>query len=111
MLAGVVVSAAELLSLDHLEVSVRCLMVLGMLLSGEGAWVAAGRQQLAAHPAALQQLLALLKQSDDMDCKVIARDLLGLLHRDEELRPQLEAALRQSQQQQQQQGDGAVAES
>jgi hypothetical protein len=50
--AGVVASAAELLDASQLETSVRCLMVLAMLLTGSTA----ARQQLAASPAALQQV-------------------------------------------------------
>jgi hypothetical protein len=89
--AGVVTAASGLLDVQHLEVSVRCLMVLGMLLPAR----AAAQQQLADDAAALQQLMALLKQGEDADCKVIARDVLGLLMRDEALRGKVEAAIRQ----------------
>lgn len=77
-------------------------MVLGILLSGN----AAAQQQLAANAAALQQLLKLLKQQEDMDCKIIARDVLALLMRDEALKGQIEAAIRRasSEEEQQQQG-------
>lgn len=107
--AGVVLSAAELLDVSQLETSVRCLMVLGMLLSGNTA----AQQQLAGNAAALQQLLQLLKQQEDMDAKIIARDLIGLLMRDERLKGQIEAAIRQAsseqsaQQQQQEQQETA----
>jgi hypothetical protein len=97
--AGAVPAVAGLLDAQHLEVSVRCLLVLGMLLTHD----AAARQQLANDRAALQQLLALLKQQDDADARVIARDLLALLVRDEELKPAVEAAMRESLAQQQQQ--------
>lgn len=69
----------------------RCLMVLGMLLPSSTD----AQQQLADNAPALLQLLALLKQSEDADCKVIARDVLGLLMRDEALRGKVEAAIRQ----------------
>jgi len=89
---GVVLSAAEMLDAGQLETSVRCLMVLGILLPGN----AAAQQQLAGNAAALQQLLKLLKQQEDMDCKVIARDVLALLMRDEALKGEIEAAIRQA---------------
>jgi hypothetical protein len=94
-----VAAVAGLLDAQHLEVSVRCLLVLAMLLTHD----ATARQQLASDSGALQQLLALLKQQQDADCKVIARDLLALLTRDEELKPSVEAAMRESMQPQQQQ--------
>lgn len=104
-------------------------MVLGMLLPSSPA----AQQELAADAAALQQLMELLKQQEDMDCKasrlsllhmhaqrasacasvaaergvrglqccvgvlllqIIAKDLLGLLMKDEALRGQVEAAVR-----------------
>ncbi|WIA38506.1 hypothetical protein OEZ86_001828 [Tetradesmus obliquus] len=80
--AGAVTAASGLLNVQQLEVSVRCLMVLGMLLPSSTD----AQQQLADNAPALLQLLALLKQSEDADCKVIARDVLGLLMRDEALR-------------------------
>lgn len=89
--AGVIQSVAELLDFQQLEVSVRCLMVLGMLLPSSPA----AAQQLADNAAAVQQLMALLKQNEDMDCKIIARDILGVLLRNEELRSRVEAAVRQ----------------
>lgn len=90
--AGVVKSAAELLSINQLETSVRCLMVLGMLLPSSPA----AQQQLAGDAAALQQLLKLLRQQDDMDAKVISRDLVRILMQDEGLKGQIEAALREA---------------
>jgi hypothetical protein len=66
-------------------------MVLGMLLSSSPD----AQQQLADDAAALQQLMELLKQNEDADCKVIARDVLGVLMRDEGLRGKVEAAIRQ----------------
>eukprot|EP00878_Enallax_costatus_P004742 GHUV01004991.1.p1 GENE.GHUV01004991.1~~GHUV01004991.1.p1 ORF type:complete len:283 (+),score=82.35 GHUV01004991.1:334-1182(+) len=89
--AGAVQSAAELLNVQQLEVSVRALMVLGMLLPRN---TAAG-QQLADNGAALRQLMELMKQGQDMDCKVIARDTLGVLMKDEGLRSKVEAAIRE----------------
>lgn len=89
--AGAVTAASGLLNVQQLEVSVRCLMVLGMLLPSSTD----AQQQLADNAPALLQLLALLKQSEDADCKVIARDVLGLLMRDEALRGKVEAAIRQ----------------
>lgn len=67
--AGVVASAAELLDVRQVETSVRCLMVLGMLCPHSPA----AQQQLASNAQALQQLLALLKQQEDMDAKLISR--------------------------------------
>eukprot|EP00775_Hariotina_reticulata_P005440 gene5442-5673_t len=64
--AGVVPLVARLLTAEHLEVSVRSLMVLGMLCSSNHT----AQQQLAEEEAALQQLILLLKQQEDMDCKV-----------------------------------------
>lgn len=90
--AGVVKSAAELLSIDQLETSVRCLMVLGMLLPSSPA----AQQQLAGDAAALQQLLKLLKQQEDLDAKIISRDLVRLLMQDEGLKGQIEAAIREA---------------
>jgi hypothetical protein len=80
-----------MLDVRQLEVSVRCLMVLGMLLSSSPV----AQQQVADDAAALQQLMELLKQNEDADCKVIARDVLGVLMRDEGLRGKVEAAIRQ----------------
>lgn len=88
-------AVAELLQPTQLEVSVRCLLVLAMLLTHD----ARGRQQLASSSTALRALLALLKQQQDMDCKTIARDLLALLMRDEDLKPAVEAAMRDSMEQ------------
>lgn len=85
-------SAAELLDVQQLEVSVRCLMVLGMLLPRN----ATAAQQLAYNAKALRQLLALLKQGEDMDCKIIARDVLGVLMKQEGLRSKIEVAIRQA---------------
>lgn len=90
VIAGVVQSAAELLNVQQLEVSVRLLMVLGMLLPSNPA----AAQQLADNPAGLQQLMELLKQGEDMDCKIIARDILGVLMKDESLRKKVEMAVR-----------------
>lgn len=90
--AGVVQSVAELLNVQQLEVSVRCLMVLGMLLPSNTA----AAEQLAGNPAALHQLMELLKQGEDMDCKIIARDILGVLMKEEGLRVKVEAAIRQA---------------
>jgi hypothetical protein len=56
----------------------------------------AAQQQLAGDAAALQQLLKLLKQQEDMDAKIISRDLVGLLMRDEGLKGQIEAAIREA---------------
>lgn len=67
-------------------------MVLGMLLPHNPP----AQQQLAANPAALQQLLKLLKQQEDMDAKLISRDLVQILLRDEALKGQVEAAIRQT---------------
>ncbi|KAF6262957.1 armadillo-type protein [Scenedesmus sp. NREL 46B-D3] len=89
--AGAATAARGLLNMQQLEVSVRCLMVLGMLLSSS----ADAQQQLADDAAALQQLMELVKQNEDADCKVIARDVLGLLMREEGLRRKVEAAIRQ----------------
>lgn len=91
MYAGAATAARGLLNMQQLEVSVRCLMVLGMLLSSS----ADAQQQLADDAAALQQLMELVKQNEDADCKVIARDVLGLLMREEGLRRKVEAAIRQ----------------
>jgi hypothetical protein len=90
--AGVVTAAAELLDATQIETSVRCLMVLGMLLPHNPP----AQQQLAANPAALYQLLKLLKQQEDMDAKVISRDLVRILMQDEGLKGQVEAAIRQA---------------
>lgn len=90
--AGVVKSAAELLSINQLETSVRCLMVLGMLLPSSPA----AQQQLAGDAAALQQLLKLLKQQEDLDAKIISRDLVRLLMHDDGLKGQIEAAIREA---------------
>lgn len=81
----------------------RCLMVLGMLLPNNTA----AQQQLTDSAEALQHLLALLKQNDDADCKIIARDVLGVLLRDEGLKGRVEAAIRQQAQETaaQQQGE------
>lgn len=74
------------------EVSVRCLLLLGMLLpESEEA-----RAALAADGAAMTALLALLRQTEDADCRAIARDVLALLLRDAALRPAVEAAMRSS---------------
>jgi hypothetical protein len=62
----VVPLVANLLTVEHLEISVRSLMVLGMLCCGSQT----AQQQLAEEAGALQELLALLKQQEDMDCKV-----------------------------------------
>lgn len=67
-------------------------MVLGMLLPHNPP----AQQQLAANPAALYQLLKLLKQQEDMDAKVISRDLVRILMQDEGLKGQVEAAIRQA---------------
>ncbi len=92
-------AVARLLNVQLLEVSVRCLMVLGMVLSSN----AEAQQQLADNATALQQLMALLKQNEDMDCKILAKDVLGILMKDEEHRCMVEAAIRQAAEQQQQQ--------
>lgn len=67
--AGVVASAAELLDVSQVETSVRCLMVLGMLCPHSPV----AQRQLASNAQALQQLLALLKQQEDMDAKLVSR--------------------------------------
>lgn len=90
--AGVVTGAAELLSVTQLETAVRCLMVLGMLLPATPA----AQQELAGNAPALQQLLKLLRQQEDMDAKIISRDLVRLLMQDEGLKGQVEAAIRQA---------------
>jgi hypothetical protein len=90
--AGVVQSAAELLDATQLETSVRCLMVLGMLLPSNPS----AQQQLASNSAALQQLLQLLKQQEDLDAKLVARDLIRLLMQDEQLKALVEAAIREA---------------
>jgi hypothetical protein len=66
-------------------------MALGMLLPADSA----APQQLLEAPGAVRQLLLLLKQSDDMDCKVIARDLLGLLTQDPSRKAAVEEVVRQ----------------
>ena len=87
-----VTSAAELLSVIQLETAVRCLMVLGMLLPATPA----AQRELAGNAPALQQLLKLLRQQEDMDAKIISRDLVRLLMQDEALKGQVEAAMRQA---------------
>eukprot|EP00882_Tetradesmus_deserticola_P016685 GHRQ01017834.1.p2 GENE.GHRQ01017834.1~~GHRQ01017834.1.p2 ORF type:complete len:145 (+),score=68.12 GHRQ01017834.1:952-1386(+) len=89
--AGGVTAASSMLDVRLLEVSVRCLMVLGMLLPSSTD----AQQRLADDVAALQRLMELLKQNEDADCKVIARDVLGLLMREGGLRKKVEAAIRQ----------------
>lgn len=64
--SGVVPLVARLLTGEQLEVSVRSLMVLGMLCSSNHT----AQQQLADQETALQQLMLLLKQQEDLDCKV-----------------------------------------
>lgn len=71
-------------------------MVLGMLMSNNST----AQQQLADNTAALQQLMKLLKQQEDMDAKLIARDLVQILMQDEGHRQQVEAALREASEQQ-----------
>lgn len=97
--AGVVTSAAELLDVTQIETSVRCLMVLGMLLPHSPS----AQQQLANNPTALQQLLKLLKQQEDVDAKIISRDLVRILMQDEGMKGQVEAAIRQASSEEEQQ--------
>ncbi|KAF8061952.1 hypothetical protein HT031_004212 [Scenedesmus sp. PABB004] len=94
--AGAVPAAAALLAQrgdlgpPQLEVCARALLVLGMLLPGRPPAAA----QLAAAPGALRALLALLRQGGDVDCRVLARDVLGQLLKDDALKPAVEAELR-----------------
>lgn len=91
--AGALEAAASLLATPSADVAVLALMVLGMLVTPERPEAQAA---LAAAPLALQQLLALMTQSADADCRVIARDLLGVLRGGSpETKLQVEAALRQ----------------
>lgn len=85
-------SALELLNVDHMETSVRCLLLLGMLLPSSSV----AKQQLAGDAQALQQVLQLLKQQDDLDAKLLARDVIRLLLVDEAHKDKVEAAIRQS---------------
>lgn len=90
--AGAVAASAQLLTRSKdMDVCVRGLMALGMLLPADSA----APQQLLEAPGAVRQLLLLLKQSDDMDCKVIARDLLGLLTQDPSRKAAVEEVVRQ----------------
>jgi hypothetical protein len=90
--AGAVAASAQLLVRSKdMDVCVRGLMALGMLLPADSA----APQQLLEAPGALQQLLMMLKQSEDMDCRVIARDLLGVLTQDPGRKAAVEQFVRQ----------------
>ena len=108
--AGAVSTAASVVARSRdAEALVRALMLCGMLLGGGGgggggaggevsADVAAGRRELveAEGGKAVVRLLGLARQQQDGDVKVIARDLLALLTRDEALRGAVEAAIRRA---------------
>mmetsp|Transcript_26430 Transcript_26430/g.57654 ORF Transcript_26430/g.57654 Transcript_26430/m.57654 type:complete len:292 (-) Transcript_26430:130-1005(-) len=69
--AGAVERMAGLLATDSHEVRVRALMALGMLLPGSDA----NQQALASNTEAVCNIMACTQQDEDMDVKVIARDL------------------------------------
>jgi hypothetical protein len=69
---------------------VRAEMALGMMVSRSSE----AQVALATIPGAVQQLVALMRSSEDPDAKAIARDLFALLAHNEKARPQVEGALR-----------------
>ncbi len=90
--AGAVQALCTVLSTADQEVCVRSLMGLGMLLSGneQNQVVAAGVS------GTLAAILKQMKQTDDPDCHIIARDLFGLLGKNPEVKQQVAAALREA---------------
>ena len=91
VVAGAVAAAAKLLQASELEVVVRSLVCLGMLLPGSPV----AQQQLLQAEGAVAVLLQLMRQSEDMDCRIIARDLVGILTQEPEMKAQVEAVVRQ----------------
>lgn len=88
--AGAVPALASLLPTPSFEVRVRALMALGMLVPSS----ADAQEALAQAPGALEQVMALMKQEEDADCHVIARDLFVLLGQNPATKDSVEAALR-----------------
>ncbi len=90
--AGAVQALCAVMSTQDQEVSVRALMGLGMLLSGNEQ-----NQVLAAGvPGTLAAILTQMKQTEDPDCQIIARDLFALLGKNAEVKQQVAAALREA---------------
>ncbi|GBF92831.1 hypothetical protein Rsub_05450 [Raphidocelis subcapitata] len=94
--AGAVPAAAAVVAASgEAEALVRALMLLGMLAGSS----AEARAELvgAAEGRAVVRLMGLAaQQSADADCRAVARDLLGLLTREPELRAGVEAAVRRA---------------
>eukprot|EP00877_Chromochloris_zofingiensis_P005296 jgi/Chrzof1/14768/Cz09g15140.t1 len=90
--AGATNATAALLATPDNAVRVRALLCLGMLLPSCDT---AQRLQFIQQPAAVAHLMAMLRQKEDKDCQIIARDVLGLLSKSPELKSQLENSVRQ----------------
>ncbi|GFR39831.1 hypothetical protein Agub_g325, partial [Astrephomene gubernaculifera] len=70
---GAVGRLAALLATPNHDVRIRALMGLGMLLAKSPA----NQLQLASNTTAVANLLAAMRQQEDQDCKVVARDLFA----------------------------------
>jgi hypothetical protein len=88
--AGAVQALCSVLGAADQEVAVRALMGLGMLLPKSEANQAAA----AAVPGALLHIMRQMRQQEDPDCHIIARDLFALLARNPDVKAQVAEALR-----------------
>lgn len=90
---GVVPILAALLSSPSMEVTVRSLVCLGMVVPPSST----AQEQLVDEEGAVLQLVSLMRQQDDLDCRIIARDLMGVITKDEKLRVRVQEKLRNQQ--------------
>jgi hypothetical protein len=90
--AGAVQALCSVLGAADQEVVVRALMGLGMLLSKSEPNQAAA----AAVPGTLQHILRQMKQQEDPDSHIIARDLFALLGKNPDVKAQVAEALREA---------------
>ncbi|KAG2501785.1 hypothetical protein HYH03_000285 [Edaphochlamys debaryana] len=87
---GAVTKLAGLLATENHDVRVRALMGLGMLLPQRGP----NQVALAGDAAAVGLLLGLMRQTEDLDCRSIARDLFAGLASNPECKDLIAAAMR-----------------
>eukprot|EP00887_Chlorella_sp_A99_P006521 scaffold3.g6521.t1 len=100
--AGAIPRLAAMLGSSHEEVRVRALLGLGMLLGESDA----RQRQLAEAPGAVGVLMALMRQSDDLDSQHIAGELFRGLGRNPELRATLAVGVKAAHEQQQAEAAG-----
>ncbi|KAG2444753.1 hypothetical protein HXX76_001497 [Chlamydomonas incerta] len=87
---GAVSKLAALLATPNNDVRVRALMGLGMLLSKNQP----NQLLLAKDTAAVKQLMAIMRQQEDPDCRIVARDLFAGLAANADCKEHVAAAMR-----------------